>query len=221
MATMVDDGLSPLKGGVAHQRGRADSLEVKLRACEDLSKAMDGPEIGEIVAKTERLVLHYYKDVQSQAITSFLSAQRVAKIGFAVLVISLLYIASIDVLAHLKNVAWFQVPDKPMDIGWVGVASGLVVEFIAAVNFWQYRHATNQFGAFHICLERTHRYLLAYKMAEKLGTAKDETLERLVCIMANAPMITRQDIEGVATGKLVPSVRSTVDDTMLKGMATV
>jgi hypothetical protein len=38
---------------------------------------------------------------------------------------------------------------------------------------------------------------LAYKIAEQMGAGKDETLQKIVCIMANAPMITRQDIEGV------------------------
>ena len=203
------------------RRAAGPSIGEKLRACEDLSKAMNGPDIGEIVAKTERLVLHYYKDVQAQAISSFRSAQRVARIGFAVLVISLLYVATIDVLSHIAGLSWFQMRTEGMNIGWVGVASGLVVEFIAAVNFWQYRHATNQFGAFHICLERTHRYLLAYKMAEKLGVNREQTLEKLVCIMAHAPMITRQDIDVAGSGMKVPDGRTNTPDDLMKEVAAL
>ena len=50
-----------------------------------------------------------------------------------------------------------------------------------------------QFSAFHICLERTHRYLIAYKIADTIEHDKDETLQKLVCIMANAPMITSSE----------------------------
>jgi hypothetical protein len=35
---------------------------------------------------------------------------------------------------------------------------------------------------------------VAYKIVEKINANKDETLHDLVCIMANAPMITRADI---------------------------
>jgi hypothetical protein len=38
-------------------------------------------------------------------------------------------------------------------------------------------------------------------MAEQIGAHdKDKTLEMIVCIMANAPMITHQDIEDAGTG---------------------
>ena len=76
-----------------------------------------------------------------------------------------------------------------------GLVSGALMEFVAGVSFWLYSRGAKQFGAFHICLERTHRYLLAYKIAEQIEDRKDETLRDLVCIMANAPMITRQDID--------------------------
>jgi hypothetical protein len=69
-----------------------------------------------------------------------------------------------------------------------------------------YARAAKQFGAFHICLERTHRYLVAFKIAEKINSSnRDKTLEELVCIMANAPMITGKDINRVSDGS--PEVR--------------
>jgi hypothetical protein len=50
-------------------------------------------------------------------------------------------------------------------------------------------------------------------MAEQIGAKdKDRTLEKIVCIMANAPMITQQDIEGVGSGKLVQHVNQGKDD---------
>ena len=76
----------------------------------------------------------------------------------------------------------------------VGVISGVLIEFIAGINFWLYSKASKQFGAFHICLERTHRYLVAYKIGEETGSRKEMVLEHLACIMASAPMITNRDI---------------------------
>ena len=108
-----------------------------------------------------------------------------------------------------------------MDIAWVGVASGFIAEFIAGVNFFLYGRAARQFGTFHICLERTHRYLVAYKMADKIKGNKDGTLEKLVCIMANAPMITRADMEGLAAGRQLPNTTKSVADALRdSGVAT-
>jgi hypothetical protein len=57
---------------------------------------------------------------------------------------------------------------------------------------------------FSYCLERTTRYLVAYKIADKIAAKfnKDQTLHDLVCIMANAPMITQRDID--AADLIVP-----------------
>jgi hypothetical protein len=63
-----------------------------------------------------------------------------------------------------------------------GVISGVLIEFMAG-NFWLYGKAARQFNAFHICLEKTHRHLIAYKMIEKIAAPKrDETFERVVAL---------------------------------------
>jgi hypothetical protein len=78
------------------------------------------------------------------------------------------------------------------------VISGALIEFIAGINFLLYSRASRQqFTAFHVCLERMHRYLVAYKITENSGSKREETLHSLVCIMANATMITHQDVESV------------------------
>jgi len=168
---------------------RDNNLET---ACADLIGAMNEGKIGDIVAKHETLILHYYKDVQDQAKQSFGTAKSVSKIGFWVLISTLAYVLIFDALSH------FRLPNMTggsLTVAGVGVASGILIEFIAGVSFWLYSRGARQFGAFHICLERTHRYLLAYKIAEQIGARKDETLRDLVCMMANAPMITRKDFD--------------------------
>jgi hypothetical protein len=170
-----------------------DSIQRKRELCDQLKSALGG-DIGEIVDKHGKMILAYYDDVQKQAGQSFRSAERVAKIGFWVLIVTLGYTLLFDALGRF-NMPWFQPTLKgSLTVGGIGVVSGLLIEFIAAINFWLYGRASRQFSAFHICLERTHRYLIAYKIAETIGTDKDQILGKLVCIMANAPMITMHDI---------------------------
>src|SRR5262249_35063651 len=190
-------------------------------ACDAVGQAVDQPGVGQTAATVQRLIMRYYNNVRRQAIDSFVSAKRVALFGFVLLIVTVLYVVSIDFLSHLK-LAWFAQPEKEgMNVGAIGLISGAVVEAIAGTQFVLYSRAARQFGAFHICLERTHRYLLAYKMAEQIQNDKDHTLEKIVCIMANAPMITRADIEGVDSGQLLPNLRQTEAGKMVAGTPAV
>jgi len=174
------------------------ATQSKLETCEKVKKALSG-DLGETVAAHEEMILQYYIDVQKQATQSFEAAKMVAWVGFGVLISTLLYMLVFDALAHLDRLPETRGPTNLLRVGEIGVVSGVLIEFIAGVNFWLYGRASKQFGAFHICLERTHRYLIAYKMIEKITDAKrDETLEKVVCIMANAPMITARDVGAVS-----------------------
>jgi hypothetical protein len=181
------------------------STRSALKECEALGQAITG-DVGEIVEKVQKLILHYYDDVREQAERSLRIARRTAIAGFVVFIATLSYLVVIDFAYRAK---WF--PDPPagaavekagggtMTIGSLGVIAGLIVEILAGTQFALQGRATKQFGAFHICLERTHRYLLAYKIAEKMTENRDETLAKIVCIMANAPMITRDDVDAVGS----------------------
>jgi TRADD-N domain-containing protein len=152
-----------------------------------------------LLLSTKTLIIRYYEDVQHQAKQSFDSAKSVARTGFLVLIATLAYTLLIDAANrfYLHGSALTQQPLRAV-IG-IGTVSGALIEFIAGINFWLYARASRQFGAFHICLERTHRYLVAYKIAGEIREKKDEALEHLVCIMANAPMITHQDVDAVGS----------------------
>jgi hypothetical protein len=166
----------------------------KLReACDQVKTGLEGT-LAETVSAHEKMILQYYQDVQQQATQSFSAAKAAAGVGFSVLILTLIYCLIFDALAHYGMAGDASAPKNLLTVGGIGVVSGLLIEFIAGINFWLYGRAAKQFGAFHICLERTHRYLIAYKMIEKIRDQKrDETLEKVVCIMANAPMITAGD----------------------------
>jgi hypothetical protein len=162
----------------------------KSKTCEELAEAVDNGKVGEIVAKHEKLILQYYVDVQNQASTSFKAARTVAYIGFAVLIMTWLYTLGLDIFSNLP--VFHGSSAHPESAVKVGVVSAALIEFIASINFWLYSKASKQFGAFHICLERTHRYLVAYKIGEETGSRREAVLEQLACIMASAPMITER-----------------------------
>ena len=159
------------------------SVQQKRQNCDELKVAMTG-SIGDIVSAHEKMILQYYADVQQQAKQSFDAAKIVAALGFIVLIATLVYIFWL---------VWHPKISGSITVATVGTVSGVLIEFIAAINFWLYSRASKQFGAFHICLERTHRYLIAYKITEEIKGKRDETLEKLVCIMANASMIHQGD----------------------------
>jgi len=185
-----------------------------LKRCQRIGVAVNG-DVGTMVETVQELILQYYTDVGQQASESFGSAKRISIAGFAILAVTILYVLVVDASGHV-NSAWFNASYAGMDVGKLGLMAGAIVEAIAGLQFYLYGKATKQFGAFHICLERTHRYLLAYKIAEKIGANKDQTLEKIVCIMANAPMITREDVDGVESGQMVtrPGQTSATDPTI-------
>src|SRR5262249_20371616 len=81
---------------------------------------------------------------------------------------------------------------------WVGVVAGGLMQFISGINFYLYFRAGRQFASFHVCLERTNRFLLANTLCEKLADpVRDEVRRELVHIIATAPMLTLD----VATGE--------------------
>jgi hypothetical protein len=168
--------------------------EVSLeKACDQLGEAVDNGSMGAIVAKHEKMILGYYEDVKEQANKSFRVAQAAAVVGFAVIIFSLIYLLSFDAMNRFSigNPRF----DNVLTISSMSLISGALIEFIAAIAFVLYARGAKQFGAFHICLERTHRYLLAFKIAEEAGVDRDKIMGNLVCIMANAPMISAGDQE--------------------------
>jgi hypothetical protein len=170
------------------------TTDARHKVCDQVGNALSEGKIGDIVASHEKLIMEYYGDVQRQANKSFESAQFVAKLGFYVLIGTLAYTLIVDGATRF----FAKAPEDSanfMTVAVLGAISGALIEFIAAISFWLYARGARQFGAFHICLERTHRYLLAYKITEQMKDNKDITLHNLVCIMANAPMITQGDTD--------------------------
>lgn len=170
-----------------------EGSEERQQQCEEVGTAVDNGTLGQIVAKHERLILKYYEDVLQQANQSFELARRIAGIGFLVLIGSLVCAILLDILHRLHMIG--ELTGDSFSIARAGLIGTAIIEATAGGAFWLYSQTALQFSAFHICLERTHRYLLTYKMANELSSKKEDTLHDLACIMANAPMIGQRGIE--------------------------
>jgi hypothetical protein len=140
--------------------------------------------MAEIVSAHTRLILRYYEDVKRHACISFDSASKVACIGFYVFIGTLICTLLLDFISRT-----FEMHGVLLTVAILGTVSGALIEVIAGVTFWLYSRVARQFNAFHICLERTHRYLLAYVIANHVKDNRDQSLVDLLKIMANAPMI--------------------------------
>jgi hypothetical protein len=79
---------------------------------------------------------------------------------------------------------------------WIGVVAGALTQVISAISFYLYGRAARQFATFHICLERTSRYLLANTLCENLGPPlRDKVRHELIGVISNAPMLTLDTME--------------------------
>ena len=148
--------------------------------CELLAHTPAGDTQG-MASLLSKMALNYYQDVRSQAQQSFYSALAAAGIG------SLFFIYAV----------WAQIKD-PAGSSRINVSllAGALIEVISGINFYLYFRAARQFAMFHICLERTNRFLLANTLCENLTcTAKrDEMRAELVRVVAEAPMLTLESV---------------------------
>jgi hypothetical protein len=154
-----------------------------LRDCEQIGNTApdDTHRIGSLL---QEMILKYYADVRLQAQQSFIAALVVACFGM------LFFIYAI----------WQGMYSNGMLQASLGVIAGSLIQVISGINFYLYARAARQFGAFHVCLERTNRFILANSMCEKLSPpARDEMRVELTRLVATAPMLTLDVLTGEAT----------------------
>jgi hypothetical protein len=174
-----------MNGQLAEAPKMAAPLAIRqmLHDCEQIGNAApdDAQSIGSLLQK---MILNYYADVRRQAQQSFLAALVVACIGI------LFFIYAI----------WLGMSSDGILQASIGVIAGTLIQVISGINFYLYARASRQFGAFHVCLERTNRFILANCMCEKLSLpARDEMRVELARLVATAPMLTLDMSTGVAT----------------------
>ena len=78
------------------------------------------------------------------------------------------------------------------DISYLTGLAGIFTQLVTILAFRLYARTARQFAAFHICLERTNRFLLANSLCESLMTDELKDAKRTVLIdsVVNAPALT-------------------------------
>ena len=158
------------------QRINAEQNPVKAlgAACEEVAKAEPG-NVQQMAALHLKMGLDYYLDVRRQSQQSFIVALVAAVVG------TLFFLGA----------AWSILADKTSHLADIGVIAGTVIQVIAAISFYLYLRTARQFALFHVCLERTNRFMLAYSMCQNLKEdRRDEALLQLIDLIANAPILT-------------------------------
>jgi hypothetical protein len=164
--------------------------------CDEIAEETIPGDTKKITALLQKLSLIYYLDVRWQAKLSFWSA-----FGAAVIGMGFFAYAIVHSMTPSGNEAR------------VGLWAGGLSQFISAINFFLYFKVARQFATFHVCLERTNRFLLANTMCDSLQSPrKDEVRAALADIIACAPMLTLDD-DGVPNKQSKPkATHASVDD---------
>jgi hypothetical protein len=152
-----------------------DPISALRIACEEVAKTQPG-DVQTIASLHTGMILDYYRDVRRQAQQSFIAALVAASIG------TLFFLYALWPMAHAEGGTASR----------VGLIAGGLIQVISAINFYLYSRASRQFAVFHICLERTNRFLLANSLCENLVCKdyKDKTRMELIDLIAKAPMLT-------------------------------
>jgi len=170
----VDSELSPPLADIARSCSKMAEIDLK-----------DTQKVAALVMATS---LKYYGVVLDQAQQSFRSA---------------LWIAAVATLFFIYS-CWLVMNGK-VGGATVSMIAGMLIQVISGINFYLYSRTARQFAGFHICLERMDRYLLANSYCENLSTdsAKDGCRQKMIEVMANAPMLTLEQV-GISPARPVP-----------------
>ena len=173
IGTTVLGAIKPSKESSSKER-----IEALRQHCANIEILGDG-DVHKMASLHVQMILEYYQDVLEQAQRSFFWALVAAGVG------TLFFIGAIAMTFVMNS--W------PSAI--LSVVSGALIQVISAFNFYLYNRASHQFASFHICLERTNRFLLANTMNDNLSDANKDTMRmELIRIVANAPMLTFAEV---------------------------
>jgi hypothetical protein len=163
---------------LSKQSSSKERIKALREHCASMEILADG-DIHKMASLHVQMILEYYQDVLEQAQRSFFWALVAAGVG------TLFFIAAVAA-SFDTNSGFSAIPS---------VVAGALIQVISAFNFYLYNRASHQFASFHICLERTNRFLLANTMNDNLDDAnKDAMRMELIRIVANAPMLTFAEV---------------------------
>lgn len=157
---------------------RTKPLREFKKRCDEVAKTAPG-DTHTLASVLQKMSLNFYEDVRSQARQSFYIALGAAAVG------TLMVLFGIGAMMSVSK--WVTLESSELS-----VVAGVAIQVISAINFYLYGKTARQFALFHICLERTNRFLLANTLCENVLEEKrrDDLRIELVRLIATAPMLT-------------------------------
>jgi len=158
---------------------RSGTIQSLKAHCAKIAR-MSPDNVQEIASILQNMIVAYYQDVRRQALLAFFAAFGLEIVA----VLFFFYAASIAMRdGDIKSAA-------------LSATSGFLIQVMTGVVFYLYSQSARQFAGFHICLERTNRFLLANAMVEHLPEAeKISKRAEVITTVLNAPMLTLGMIE--------------------------
>jgi hypothetical protein len=153
----------------------------RLREHCDKIATIPSDDVQKIASLLQNMIVDYYRDVRRQAFLAFFAA----------------FVLEIVAVLFFFYAAFIAMRGVDITNAALSAISGLLVQIMTAVVFYLYSQSAKQFAAFHICLERTNRYLLANAMVERLpeGERNSKRAEVITTVL-HAPMLTLGILEG-------------------------
>jgi TRADD-N domain-containing protein len=152
-----------------------EEMKTACRALEDV----ETNETQKLAARLWELSIKYFDDVRRRSQKSFYLALGAAVVGTLFFLLALLLML------------WDQAPFSQLSL-----IAGVTIQVISGINFYLYGKSSHQFSAFHACLERANRFLLANSICENLDQPnKIEMRKELIGIIANAHILSEDYVK--------------------------
>jgi hypothetical protein len=135
--------------------------------------------VQETASVLQGMIVSYYKDVRWQAMLAFSAA---------------ILLEFVAVVFFWKSAS--MVMDKNIGPASFSAISGILIQIMTGIVLHVYSRSARQFGGFHICLERTNRFLLANAMVEHLPENERCAARReVITTILKAPMLSAAILE--------------------------
>jgi hypothetical protein len=156
-----------------------DALQRMKDNCSELANVGPGTT-NKLAANLWKTSIEYFQLVQGQAQQSFWMALVAALIG--------MILFSIAITLMMMGTLPFSK---------LSLIASVNIQVISAIGFYLYAKTTRQFAAFHVCLERANRFLLANTICNEIKDegAKDQMRRDLILTIATAPLLSFDVVE--------------------------
>ncbi len=167
---IVDERPTGRQGGIVVGTDYASSNNFFQVPLERLRQA-DPKNVQEIAASQIALLSNYHREVLDQAKKSFLWALLATGIG----------------LIFFLSAIGFVIYRQATQVAIISAIGGVLIEFIAGINFYLYGKTASQMAEFQFRLDVTQRFLLANSMCESLAEeykhkTRSELIKKIVAI---------------------------------------